>query len=221
MLHEIYNLYGNDEVQKHYYFLNLFPFSLGGDAKTWYHSLPSKSVTSKDSCAQLFYNKYISTDKMHVMKIALCNFGQNRKESIPQAWGRFTQMTRKCHVHGMQDNELLDTFYNGLSETSMSYIDSIAGNIFRNKTIKEAKGSLDMMAQNYENWTPIEEDNNKFIPKKRGVLTLSDEVMTEALIAIEEKRIKSTDLLELSKRGIKLPVDEPCFPIQVHAISPI
>jgi hypothetical protein len=24
--------------------------------------------------------------------------------------------------------------------------------------------------------------------------------------------------LELSERGIKLPIDEPCFPIQVHAI---
>jgi hypothetical protein len=26
--------------------------------------------------------------------------------------------------------------------------------------------------------------------------------------------------LKLSERGIKLPIDEPCFPIQVHAISP-
>jgi hypothetical protein len=44
--------------------------------------------------------------------------------------------------------------------------------------------------------------------------------MKEALIAIKEKGIKSIDLLKLSKRGIKHPIDEPCFPIQVHAISP-
>jgi hypothetical protein len=44
--------------------------------------------------------------------------------------------------------------------------------------------------------------------------------MKEALIAIKEKGIKSIDLLKLFERGIKLPIDEPFFPIQVHAISP-
>jgi hypothetical protein len=39
-------------------------------------------------------------------------------------------MIRNCRMHGMQDNELLDTFYNGLTEISNSYIDSIASNIF-------------------------------------------------------------------------------------------
>jgi hypothetical protein len=37
--------------------------------------------------------------------------------------------------------------------------------------------------------------------------------MKEALTAIKEKGIKSIDLLKLSERGIKLPIDEPCFPI--------
>jgi hypothetical protein len=62
-------------------------------------------------------------------------------------------MTRKCPVHGLKDNELLDTFYNGLTNASRSYIDSIAGNIFRNMTIKEAKELLDKMAENYDNST--------------------------------------------------------------------
>jgi hypothetical protein len=44
--------------------------------------------------------------------------------------------------------------------------------------------------------------------------------MKEYLIAIEEKGMKSIDILELSERGIKLPIDEPYFPIQLHAISP-
>jgi hypothetical protein len=62
-------------------------------------------------------------------------------------------MTRKCPVHGLKDNELLDTFYNGLTNASRSYIDSIEGNIFRNMTIKEAKELLDKMAENYDNST--------------------------------------------------------------------
>jgi hypothetical protein len=59
--------------------------------------------------------------------------------------------------------------------------------------------------------------HTKVIPKERGILTLSNEVMKEA---IEENGIKSLDLLELSERGIKLAIDEPCIPIQVHAIVP-
>jgi hypothetical protein len=100
-------------------------------------------------------------------------FSKEGRDNIPQAWGRFKDMTRNCPVHGLKDNELLDTFYNGLTEISRSYIDSIAGNIFRNITIKEAKELLDMMAKNYDNWTLNEEDDTKIIPKERYILTLS------------------------------------------------
>jgi hypothetical protein len=86
-LHELSNLYGNDEVRKHYYFLKLFPFSLGADAKTWYHSLPSKYITSKDSCIRLFYDKFFPIATIHAMKIDICKFTQSKEDSIPQAWG--------------------------------------------------------------------------------------------------------------------------------------
>jgi hypothetical protein len=174
MLHEISNLHGNDEVQKHYYFLKLFPFSLGDDAKTWYHSLALKSITSKDSCIRLFCDKIFPVATIHAMKIDICKFTQRKEESIPQAWERLSHMTMKCHAHGLKDNELLDTFYNGLTNASRSYIDSIACNIFRNSTIKEAKELLDKMAKNYDKWTLNEEDdtegfrsieNKKFPPK--------------------------------------------------------
>jgi hypothetical protein len=84
-------------------------------------------------------------------------------------------------MHGLKDNELLDIFYNGLTSASRSYIDSIAGNIFKNMTIKEAKELLDKMLENYDNWTLNEEDDTKVIPEERGMLPLSNEVMKEDL----------------------------------------
>ena len=108
---------------------------------------------------QLFYNKCFPAEKVHAMKINISKFTQGKRESIPQAWGRFSRMTRKCPAHGMHDSELLDTFYNGLTEISRSYIDSVAGNIFRHMTIKEAKELLDLMGQNYDNWNNEEENN--------------------------------------------------------------
>ena len=44
--------------------------------------------------------------------------------------------------------------------------------------------------------------------------------MKEAIKSIQEKGIKTSDLRELSEKGIVLPVDDPCFPIQVHYVSP-
>jgi hypothetical protein len=69
------------------------------------------------------------------MKIDICQFAQKNEETIPQAWGRFKDLTRNCPVHGLKDNKLLDSFSNGLTNASRFYVDSIAGNIFRNRTI--------------------------------------------------------------------------------------
>ena len=58
-LTKLADLFGKNEVEKRYYFLKLFPFSLGGEAKTWFHSLAPKSITSKEACFYLFFNKKI------------------------------------------------------------------------------------------------------------------------------------------------------------------
>jgi hypothetical protein len=130
-------------------------------------------------------------------------------------------MTRKCPAHGFQANELLDIFYNGLTEGTRCYLDSIAGNVFRGRTIEEATELLDMISRNYEDWKM--EDANKeelFSKKKPGILKLTDETMMEASESIKEKGIKTWHLKELSEMGIKLHIDQPCFPIQVNAICP-
>jgi hypothetical protein len=85
------------------------------------------------------------------MKIDRCKFAQKNEETLPQAWGRFKDLIRNCSVHGLKNNELLDTFYNGLTNASRSYIDCLAGNIFRNMTITEAWELLDKMVENHDN----------------------------------------------------------------------
>jgi hypothetical protein len=61
-------------------------------------------------------------------------------------------------THGFKDNELLDIFYNGLTERSRSYLDSAAGNFFRHTTVEEAKELLNIINQNYNDWHIEEED---------------------------------------------------------------
>jgi hypothetical protein len=68
----------------------------------------------------------------------------------------------------------------------------------------------------------MEEMNQEelFSHKKPGILKLTHETMKEASESIKEKGIKTSHLKELSKMGIKLPIDRPYFPIQVNAVYP-
>jgi 6-phosphogluconate dehydrogenase len=82
----------------------------------------------------------------------ISNFTQSKEEDISQAWGRYYALERRCPAHGLKNNELLDIFYNGLTKESRSYLDSVAGNIFRHTTVEEAKELLNTIHQNYNDW---------------------------------------------------------------------
>jgi hypothetical protein len=106
--------------------LEIISFLSGMKRKAWYNSLAPKSITSKEVCIYLFYNKNFHSSKIHVMITEISNFVQSKEESIPQAWGRYFPLERRCHTHGFKDNEFLGTFYNGLTERSRSYLDNVA-----------------------------------------------------------------------------------------------
>jgi hypothetical protein len=86
-LHELSALFGKDEIQQRYYYLKLFPFTLGGDAKTCYNSLAPCSITSQEACLRQFFDKYFPASKIHALTLDISNFSQKEGEDLPQAWG--------------------------------------------------------------------------------------------------------------------------------------
>src|SRR3954466_9003055 len=72
--------------------------------------------------------------------------------------------------HPLKKNEILDIFYNGLTDASRDYLDSCAGSIFRERTPDEAEILLNNMLKNENNWT-LPQPTPKPTPKKRGVVT--------------------------------------------------
>jgi hypothetical protein len=82
-MHNLADLYGNNDKMKQYYFVKLFPFSLGGDANKWCNAFPPKSITTKYSCIQLFYGKYFPLSKIHAIKVDICKFAQRKEDTIP------------------------------------------------------------------------------------------------------------------------------------------
>ena len=64
-------------------------------------------------------------------------------------------------------NEILDIFYNVLTDASRDFLDNCVGCIFRERTIEQAKELLSNILKNYEDWTILEPPPKP--TSKRGV----------------------------------------------------
>ena len=99
-------------------------------------------------------------------------------------------------VHPLKKNEILDIFYNGLTDASRDFLDSCASCVFREQTVGQAEELLNNILKNDDDWT-LPEPQPKPTPKKRGILYLSPEDMQEAKKSMKEKGIKVEDVKNL------------------------
>ena len=93
---------------------------------------------------------------------------QIEKESFPQAWGRLLRLFNAFPDHPLKKNEILDIFYNGLTDASRDHLNSCAGCVFRERTVEQAELLLNNILSNDNDWTLPEPT-----PKKKGVFYFS------------------------------------------------
>ena len=147
-----------------------------------------------------FSAKYFPTHKKQDALRDIYNFVQIEEESLLQAWGRLLKLLNALPDHPLKKPEILDVFYNGLTDASRDYLDSCAGFVFRERMPDEDEILLNNMLTNENNWTlpePAPEPIPKPTPKKRGVLFLSPKDMQEAKKSMKEKGIKAEDVKNL------------------------
>ncbi|KAI4979590.1 hypothetical protein ZWY2020_016343 [Hordeum vulgare] len=195
-MHDLATLFTSEEKIRHYYILKLFPFSLKDDAKTWFTSLAPGCVHSPQDMVYYFSEKYFPPHKKQAALQKIYNFAQAEEESLTQAWGRLVQLVNALPDHPLEKNEILDIFYNGLTDASRDHLDSCAGCVFRERTVEHAEILLNNILCNENAWT-IPEPPPKPTPKQRGILFLSPEDMQEAKKSMKEKGIKSEDVKNL------------------------
>ena len=163
----------------------------------------------------------------------LFDFKQGEEEKLPESWTRFCAL---IHAHPgcpLPKNELLDIYYNGLTDDSRTYLDSFADCVFRKRTPTDAEELMAKISKNYDDWTSTElntpepttpepivpEPVPTPTPKKRGVIALNDEVMKEAKKCLKEKGIRAEDVKNLP------PIEELCktiphsSTIEVHSLQ--
>src|SRR5215216_2344894 len=126
-----------------------------------------------------FSKKYFPAHKKQAALQEMFNFVQIEEKSLPQAWGSLLQLLNALHDHPLKKNEILDIFYNGLTDASMDFLDSCARCVFRERTVEQAEELLNNILKNYDDWT-LPKPPTKPTLKKRGILFLCPEDMQEA-----------------------------------------
>ncbi|XP_074300401.1 uncharacterized protein LOC141631660 [Silene latifolia] len=95
--------------------LRLFPYSLRGSAKEWLKSCEPDSLWTWDDVSKAFLNKYFPPQRTARIKSELQGFTQQDDETLYEAWERYKGLQRLCPHHGIGDDELINNFYEGLS----------------------------------------------------------------------------------------------------------
>jgi hypothetical protein len=106
------NLFSVD-IKKHTYFVaKIFPFSLKGEAKTWFNNLSLGSIDSPIGLVNAFFQKYFPASAQHAALQKIFDFEKVEGEKFPESRARFFPLIRAWPGQPLAKNELLDIFYN-------------------------------------------------------------------------------------------------------------
>ncbi|KAJ9548573.1 hypothetical protein OSB04_021116, partial [Centaurea solstitialis] len=142
-----------DEVK-----LRVFPFTLTHRAKDWFKRLTPGSIKTWEDLKSAFLSRYFSISKVNKIKAEIRQFKQG-KEHLAKAWERYKDLLLKLPNHGIDDKEVMDIFYAGLTNDSRFWLDSSSGGIFYYKTVTEARKLLDDLEAHYLDWSTDKEES--------------------------------------------------------------
>jgi hypothetical protein len=117
---------------------NLFPYSLAGEAKTWY-SFASIGVEGNwNKLTKTFCEKFFPISKVHHLRRQVITFTQGEEEGIDQVWYRFNELIEQGPRLVFSGDVLLHTFFFSLTPNCMQHVQMCAGGDLMEKTLTEA-----------------------------------------------------------------------------------
>ncbi|CAN6460016.1 unnamed protein product [Victoria cruziana] len=129
--------------------LQLFPFSLKEKAKHWFKSLPSSvRIATWDDLQSEFLKKYIFIGKTNHFRRAITTFSVLESETFHQAWERMKELLWRCPHHQIPRWQVLQGFYDGLTEAYRQTIDSSCGGSLMLKSEEDAWVLFDTLSEN-------------------------------------------------------------------------
>jgi hypothetical protein len=128
--------------------MHLFPFSLKDKAKYWLNSLETNSITSWAQMQHKFLKKYFTIGKTNQIRKAITSFSQIEGEPFHETWERMKDLLRKCQHHDVPKWQLVQCFYDGLTEPHRQMVDASCGGTFMLKSEDDAWIFFENLSEN-------------------------------------------------------------------------
>ena len=106
-----------------------------------------------------FMTKFFPPSK--IAQLEINTFRQLEGENLAEAWERFHELLKRCPHDRLTRWMKVHTFYNGLSDSTITVIEASTGGVLMKKTTNKAYGILENMATNSNQWL-----RDRLIPRK-------------------------------------------------------
>jgi hypothetical protein len=126
---------------------NLFPYSLAGEAKTWYSFASFEVEGNWNKLTKKFCEKFFPISKVQHLRRQVITFTQGEEEGIDQAWNRFNELIEQGPRLGFSSDVLLHTFFFSLTPSCMEHVQMCAGGDLMEKTLTEAAQLLQKISK--------------------------------------------------------------------------
>jgi hypothetical protein len=126
---------------------NLFPYSLAGEAKTWYSFASFEVEGNWNQLAKKFCEKFFPISKVQHLRRQVITFMQGEEKGIDQAWDRFNGLIKQGPRLGFSGDVLLHTFFFSLTPSCMQHVQMCAGGDLMEKTLTEATNLLEEISR--------------------------------------------------------------------------
>ncbi|CAN6547022.1 unnamed protein product [Malus baccata var. baccata] len=140
--------------------LKLFPLSLTGDARTWFKTLPARSITSWTQLSSKFIQKFYTQSRTQRLRDHIFHFRQNKGEPLFQAWQRFKALIISCPHHQFLPWQLILYFYQHLSDECRHRLDAAADGNILGKEPDQATTIIENVVANSSQWDSRELTRN-------------------------------------------------------------
>jgi hypothetical protein len=146
----LYNTVRQEGVPDEWFKWNLFPYSLAGEAKTWYSFASFEVEGSWNKLTKKFCEKFFLIRKVQHLRRHVITFMQGEEEGIYQAWNRFNGLIEQGPRLDFSDfsaDVLLHTFLFSLTPSCMEHVQMCAGGDLMEKTLTEAAQLLQKISK--------------------------------------------------------------------------
>ena len=132
------------------------------------------------------------------MRRAITGCSQTLGEQIHESWERLKELLRKCPHHGLSKRQVIQAFYEGLTEQYHHMVDASYGGNFMSRSEDEAYDFFETLSKYSINHASLSSYERAVGPsKKAGLYEVKNQVMNDPRmdIAMIAQKLDKVDLL--------------------------